>query len=644
MARKRYLKKTPLAEARELFLGRVDGARLEDETVDVGDALHRITAEPVFARISSPHYHGSAMDGICVRAEDTFGASEFAPRQLRLLADEDQPEGRFTWLDTGQPLPSWANAVIMIEKVRELGEDAVSIDEAAVPWQNVRLVGEDVVATELLLPRNHRLRPYDLGAMLAAGHTTVRVKARPRVAIIPTGDEITAPGTTARPGQIIDFNSTVLAAMVAECGGAPEVFPAVADDPALLAQALRDALQDHHLVALIAGSSAGEHDFTAEVIAGAGELLAHGIEVMPGKPAVLGAAAGKPVLGVPGYPVSAIVIAREILQPALRKMLGAGPASPPTIRAVAPRKIPSRLGLEEFVRVTLGRVEDRLMAVPLARGAGVISTMVRADGFLRIPGMVEGINAGEEVDVELLRSPEEVEHTVLCTGSHDLSISVLEDRLKRRDPRLKIATANVGSLGGLHSIRRGETHMAGTHLLDPATGAYNIPDVKRVVPDLPVVLVHCVRRRQGLLVPRGNPRNLSGVADLGDPGLRFVNRQPGSGTRVLLDYQLARLGIDAGAIRGYGHEEFTHMAVAVAVASGLADTGLGIRSAADALGLDFIPVGDEQYDLLLLRSFHESPAGATLLAVLRSEEFKGAMQELGGYDTGATGEILYEQG
>lgn len=644
MARKRYLKKTPLAEARELFLGRVDGARLEDETVDVGDALHRITAEPVFARISSPHYHGSAMDGICVRAEDTFGATEFAPRQLRLLADEDQPEGRFTWLDTGQPLPSWANAVIMIEKVREMGGDAVSIDEAAVPWQNVRLVGEDVVATELLLPRNHRLRPYDLGAMLAAGHTTVRVKARPRVAIIPTGDEITVPGTTARPGQIIDFNSTVLAAMVAECGGAPEVFPAVADDPALLERALRDALPDHHLVALIAGSSAGEHDFTAEVIAGAGELLAHGIEVMPGKPAVLGAAAGKPVLGVPGYPVSAIVIAREILQPALRKMLGAGAASPPTIRAVAPRKIPSRLGLEEFVRVTLGRVEDRLMAVPLARGAGVISTMVRADGFLRIPGMVEGINAGEEVDVELLRSPEEVEHTVLCTGSHDLSISVLEDRLKRRDPRLKIATANVGSLGGLHSIRRGETHMAGTHLLDPATGAYNIPDVKRVVPDLPVVLVHCVRRRQGLLVPRGNPRGLSGVADLGDPGLRFVNRQPGSGTRVLLDYQLAQLGIDAGAIRGYGHEEFTHMAVAVAVASGLADTGLGIRSAADALGLDFIPVGDEQYDLLLLRSFHESPAGATLLAVLRSEEFKGAMQELGGYDTGATGEILYEQG
>ena len=644
MARKRYLKKTPLEEARELFLSRVDDTRLEDEEAAVGQALHRITSAPVFARISSPHYHGSAMDGICVRAEDTFGATEFSPREMGPLTDEANPEGRFAYLDTGQPLPSWANAVIMIEKVREGDGGTVSIDEAATPWQNVRLVGEDVVATELLLPCNHRLRPYDLGAVLAAGHTTVRVKARPRVAIIPTGDEITSAGADARPGQIIDFNSTVLGAMVTEAGGAPVICPSVPDDPALLKQALRGALRDHHLVALIAGSSAGQHDFTAEVIAGEGELLVHGIEVMPGKPAVLGVVAGTPVMGIPGYPVSAIVVAREILQPALQRFQGADPAPPATARAVAPRKIPSRLGLEEFVRVTLGRVEDRLMAVPLARGAGVISTMVRADGFLRIPGMVEGINAGEEVDVELLRSPEEIEHTVLCTGSHDLSISVLEDRLKRRDPRLKIATANVGSLGGLHSIRRGETHMAGTHLLDPATGAYNIPDIKRVVPDLPVVLVHCVQRRQGLLVPRGNPRGLSGIADLGKEGLRFVNRQPGSGTRVLLDFKLGQLGMEASSIQGYEHEEFTHMAVAVAVASGLADTGLGILSAADALNLDFIPVGDEQYDLLLLRSFYESDIGATLLAVLRSDEFRRAMESLGGYDTGGTGEVLYEQG
>ena len=377
MARKRYLKKTPLEEARALFLHCAGDTPLEDETVEVGQALRRITSEPVFAKTSSPHYHGSAMDGICVRAGDTFGATEFTPRQLRPLTDETRPAGCFAYLDTGQPLPSWADAVIMIEKVRELDGGAVSVDEAATPWQNVRLVGEDVVATELLLPRNHRLRPYDLGAILAAGHTTVRVKARPRVAIIPTGDEITSPGEPAGPGEIIDFNSTVLGAMVTEGGGAPTLLPAVPDDPALLKQALRDALRDHHLVALIAGSSAGEHDFTAEVIAGEGELLVHGIEVMPGKPAALGVVGGKPVIGVPGYPVSAIVVAREILLPALQRLLGAGPEAPARVRAVAPRKIPSRLGLEEFVRVTLGRVQDRLMAVPLARGAGVISTMVR---------------------------------------------------------------------------------------------------------------------------------------------------------------------------------------------------------------------------------------------------------------------------
>ncbi len=644
MARKRYLRKTPLERARQAFLDAVDGSPLEDETVAVGEALHRITAEPVFARISSPHYHGSAMDGICVSAEDTFGATEFSPRQLRPLTGEARADGCFAYLDTGQPLPSWANAVIMIEKVRELEDGTVSIDEAAAPWQNVRLAGEDVVATELLLPRNHRLRPHDMGAVLAAGHTTLRVKARPRVALIPTGDEITAPGAAPRPGQVIDFNSTVLAAMVAECGGAAQTFPAVADDPALLKRALADALEDHHLAALIAGSSAGARDFTAAVIDDAGELLAHGIEVMPGKPAVLGVVGGKPVMGIPGYPVSAIVIARELLQPALRRMLGTDPGAPAEVRAVAPRKIPSRLGLEEFVRVTLGKVDDRLMAVPLARGAGVIHTMVRADGFLRIPGRVEGINAGEEITVELLRSPGEIAHTVLCTGSHDLSISVLEDQLKCRDPRFRIATANVGSLGGLHSIRRAETHMAGTHLLDPATGAYNIPDLRRVLPDVPVVLVHCVRRRQGLLVPRGNPLGLSSIADLGSRALRFVNRQPGSGTRVLLDYNLAQLGIETTAVRGYEHEAFTHMAVAVAVASGLADTGLGILSAANALELDFIPVGDEQYDLVLRRSFHDSPAGAALLAVLRSAGFRQAMESLGGYDTGTSGDILYEQG
>ena len=642
MARKRYLKKTPLLEARELFLSRFDASDLETETVAVDRALNRVTAAAIFAKISSPHYHGSAMDGICVRAEDTFGATEFKPKTLKLMSGAAEP-GVFSFIDTGNALPSWADAVIMIEKVRNLGETSVEIFEAAAPWQHVRLVGEDVVATELLLTRWHRLRPYDLGALLAAGHREVEVLARPRVAIIPTGDELLAPGDEFRPGRIVEFNSTVLSALVSEAGGTARVLPRVGDDPDKLKAALRSALQGHHLIAIIAGSSAGEHDFTAQVIEEEGALLIHGIDVMPGKPAILGIVGGKPVVGVPGYPVSAIVVAREIIEAALAKFLGQGYVARPRVRAILPKKMASQLGIEELVRVTLGRVENRLVAVPLRRGAGVITTMVQADGLMRIPSLAEGINAGEEVEIELLRPAEEIEHAILCAGSHDLSIDILGNELKRLHPGLKIAASNVGSMGALLSAQRRETHIGGTHLLDPATGAYNIPDIKRSIASTPLVLVHLVRRQQGLLVRRGNPKSIGALADLARSDVTFVNRQVGSGTRVLLDYELEKLRLDPRVIHGYEREEFTHMAVAVAVASGLADVGLAVKSAAHALDLDFIPVGEEQYDLLFTRSFYESDDGIKLLGVIRSQEFRQAVEALGGYDASRSGEIVYRQ-
>lgn len=626
-----------------MFLERVDSTRLETEPLPVDQALNRITAEATFARISSPHYHGSAMDGICVRAEDTFGATEFSPKKLKLITGESPIAGAFAFVDTGNALPSWANAVVMIEKVHQIDDITVEIFEATAPWQNVRLVGEDVVATELLLPRSHRLRPYDLGALLAAGHTSVVVKAKPRVAILPTGDELIKPGDEVSPGRIVEFNSTMLSALISEAGGTATILPSASDNPAKLKEALREALQNHHLVAIIAGSSAGEHDFTAQIIEEEGELLVHGIDVMPGKPAVLGVVQNKPVVGVPGYPVSAIVVAREIIEPALAKFLGQGFVARPKARAFVPKKIASHLGVEELVRVILGRVENKLVAVPLRRGAGVITTMVQADGLMRIPSLSEGVNAGEEVDIELLRSVEEIEHAILCTGSHDLSIDVLGDELKRNFAGLKIAASNVGSLGGLLSLQRGETHIAGTHLLDPATGEYNIPDIRRVIPHAPVVLVHLVRREQGLLVQTGNPKRIEQLKDLTRAGVTFVNRQPGSGTRVLLDYQLQQSKLDPRAIRGYEREEFTHMAVAVAIASQLADVGLGVKSAAHALGLDFIPVGEEQYDLVFLRSFFDAEHGAKLLQTIRSADFRKAVETLGGYDARASGEIVYKQ-
>lgn len=642
MARKRYLKKTPLRDARELFLASIDSSRVPIENVAVDEALDRITAHPVFAKISSPHYHAAAMDGICVRAEDTFGATEFTIKKLTPARGDSPAPGSFTYVDTGNSLPAWANAVIMIEKIHQLDDGSVEIFESVGPWNHVRLVGEDVVATELLLPRSHRLRPYDLGALLAAGHTAVEVKRPPRVGIIPTGDELIQPGDEAKPGAVIEFNSTILGAFVREWGGTPVRYPRVRDDSELLKQAIRHAAKECDLVAIIAGSSAGEHDLTADVVAGAGELWVHGIDVMPGKPAVLGEVGSKPVVGVPGYPVSAIIIAREILRPALEKFLGCAAPSYPSLRALVPRKIASHLGLEEFIRVSLGRVGQKLVAVPLARGAGVISTMVHADALMRIPSLVEGLNGGEEVDVDLLRPQADIENTILCTGSNDLAIGVLEDQLKQRYPELKIAASNVGSLGGLLALQRGETHMAGTHLLDPQSGIYNISDIKRTIPKLPVELVHLARREQGILVARGNPRSITALKDLSG-GVRFVNRQPGSGTRVLLDFELNRSGIEPQSIQGYEREEFTHMSVAVAVASGLADAGLGVRAAAQALGLDFIPVASEQYDLLFLRSFLESERGAQLFSILTSQSFKDAVAALGGYDSREAGKVLYRQ-
>jgi len=639
MPRTRYLNKKSLAETLALF---VDGLQIHGrpaESVAVEDSLHRVTAEPVFARISAPHYHGAAMDGIAVRAEDSFGASEAQSIELERVVAPRAPQRAFAYVDTGQALPAWANAVIMIENVYPVADGRVAIRAAAAPWQHVRLVGEDIVATEPLLPRGHRIRPFDIGALLAAGHVTIPVTSRPTVAIIPTGSELIEPGATPLPGAIIEFNSRVAAAFVSEWGGQPHRLSAVRDDLDLITSAVQAAVHEHDIVVVIAGSSAGEHDFTVGALSRLGEVLVHGIDIMPGKPAICALVDGKPVLGLPGYPVSAVVVCQQVLRPLVAKFLGRAPEPPEIIRAVVPRKIPSKLGLEEFTRVTLGQVAERIVATPLGRGAGVITTMVKADGFLRIPPLSEGVNAGEEADIELLRPRAEIANTIVFSGSHDLSIGLLEDALKRSAPHLKISATNVGSLGGLLALKRGEAHVIGTHLLDPKTGTYNLPDIRRHLNERDVVVVNLVVREQGLLVARGNPKKVCSLRDLVRDDVQFVNRQPGAGTRVLLDFKLAKLRLRPERIRGYEREEFTHMAVAVAIASGLADCGLGVHSAANALGLDFIPVEKEEYDLVFRRDFFESSSGQALLAAMHSTAFRDAVARLGGYDVGRSGVV-----
>jgi putative molybdopterin biosynthesis protein len=638
MPGKPYLEDIPLDEARRRLdeaLERAGSSVMPGETVALHEALGRITAAPVWAAISSPHYHGAAMDGVAVPAVDTLGASESRPLQLTLGAQAH-------WVDTGDPLPEGTDAVIMLEQLQQIGDERVEIMAAVPPWQHVRPMGEDIVATELVLPQGHLLRPADLGAVAACGNTTVTVRRKPSVAIMPTGTELVPPSPDVQPGQIIEFNSLILAGQVAEWGGIPDRLPVTSDDRAALRARLVEAVDQHDLVLVNAGSSAGSEDYTAGLVEELGELLVHGVAVRPGHPVILGVIRGKPVIGIPGYPVSAALTNDLFVRPLLARLLGVQPTARPRRTATMTRKVLSPMGEDEFLRVNLGVVGGKTMATPLQRGAGVIMSLVRADGIVTLPRFSEGVHAGEQVEVELFRTPEEIERTIVVIGSHDLTLDLISSELAVRAGGLSLSSSNVGSLGGLLALQRGEAHLAGSHLLDEQTGEYNFSYVRRYIPNVEVAVVNLVSREQGLIVPRGNPKRLAQVQDLARPDVRFVNRQRGSGTRVLLDYHLKQLGIEPSRISGYEREEFTHLMVAASVAGGTADVGLGILAAAHALNLDFVPLLQERYDLIIPTEHYESDLLQPLLALIRDVSFQSRVEALGGYNTSHMGEVMSE--
>ncbi|MBE3594427.1 MAG: molybdopterin biosynthesis protein [Candidatus Carbobacillus altaicus] len=632
-----YLTDQPLKDAQARFLEEAK-ITLRTETIPVTEALHRVTAEDVYARVSMPNYHASAMDGIAVLARHTYGASERAPVRL--------PKDAYVWVNTGDALPKGTDAVIMIEDLHLLDDGSVELIEPVHPWQHIRPIGEDVVTGEMLVPLYHALKSYDLAALLAGGITEVKVFARPRVAILPTGDELIPPSTTVRPGEIIEFNSTMLAAEVRDAGGYAHVFAIVQDDPKALEVAVGEALKAYDIVLVNAGSSAGGKDHTRHVFERFGRVLTHGVATRPGKPVVLAVSdeEKKPLVGIPGYPVSAYLAMRWFVRPLLYRVLGQQPPEAVRVKARLGRRIVSQMGTSDFIRVSLGEVSGRLVANPLSRAAGVTTSLVRADGLITVPPEVLGYEQGETVEVELFHPLEAIKNKIVVTGSHDLTLDVITSLLRQKHPELSIASHHVGSMGGLLAIEKGETHVAGIHLLDPATGVYNIPFIERYVRSRSVILVHLVGRVQGWIVPKNNPRGIHSVHDLLQENLIFINRQRGSGTRILLDSWLKKEGIEASKIYGYTQEAVSHLAVAAQVASGEADVGLGILSAARAFDLDFIPLAEESYALLFDRSFAESWRGLELLNVIRSDAFKQAVHALGGYDTARTGEVVYERG
>jgi len=633
-----------LEEAKEIFLSRFGGdLRSGEEEIPTEESLGRVTAKPVFAKISTPTYHSAAMDGVAVKAEETYGTTERHPRILQVGQDA-------LWINTGQAIPAGFNAVIMVEKIHQVDESRLEILSPSYPWQNIRKVGEDIVATQLLLPQNHQIRPYDLGAMISAGVFTVETWKRPRVAIIPTGSELVRHRdlkdlSELDTHRILESNSLILAGLVRECGGVPIVYDIIPDLEEEIRAALERALDsDAHVVLINAGSSAGSKDYTVHIMENMGEVLVHGVAMMPGKPTILGCVKGKPVVGNPGYTVSATLSFQQFVRPLLQSLQGSRPPERKTITVEPSRDLPSKLGIEEFLRVNIGKVGEKTVATPLPRAAGSITTLTRAEGIIRIPALSEGLRQGEAVEAELLVSESEIMNTVVVIGSHDNTIDILADEVRRMGHNIRISSGNVGSLGGLTALRKGTCHAAGSHLLDTETGEYNVSYIKRYLKGLKVSVFHLVLREQGLIVAKDNPKKIRSIEDLTREDVAFVNRQAGSGTRVLFDYKLKQSRIEPGAIRGYDHEEFTHMAVAVDVLSGAADCGVGIYAAAKALNLSFIPLEQEQYDLIFPSFVLEQRQIQLVLETIRSQAFKDRVVELGGYDPAKSGELWKEIG
>ncbi|MEW5829365.1 MAG: molybdopterin biosynthesis protein [Chloroflexota bacterium] len=651
-----YLHDIPLDEAQQRMKSALEDAGLwrvlGDEIIPLDEnALGRVLAAPVWALTSSPHYHASAMDGFAVRAETTAGAMPTAPLTL----------SAFKYVDTGDPIPGEFNAVIPIENVEPLDAGggltrdlrapaAIRIRAAVTPWSHVRPLGEDIVATQLVLPAGHALRPYDLGAIAASGHTTVSVARRPKVAILPTGTELVPMGAALKPGDILEYNSLVMASQIKAMGGEATRFPITADDFDAILERVREAAREHDLILLNAGSSAGAEDFSAKVVETLGALLVHGVAVRPGHPVILGTVNRQssivnrkspiPIIGVPGYPVSAALTVDIFVEPLIARWLGRPPLVLPEMEASLTRKITSPGGDDDFVRVAVGRVGDKVLAAPLSRGAGVITSLVRADGLMLLPHGQQGAEAGQRVNVRMFRSREEVDRTIFAIGSHDMTLDLLAQFLAEQDRRL--VSANVGSLGGLVSLKRGEAHLAGSHLLDPETGEYNLGYIRRYLAGEPVSLYAFVEREQGLIVPKDNPKKLRGLDDLIREDVTFVNRQRGAGTRVLLDFHLGRLGIAPEQVSGYNQEEYTHLGVAAAVASGRADCGLGIPAAAQALELDFVPLFDEEYQLVIPRRYADDRLLVPFFEVIASRPFQAAVAGMPGYGVERMGQLIAE--
>jgi putative molybdopterin biosynthesis protein len=629
-----FLEVVSAEEAQARFSRHLDLAPLPGESVPLDEALGRVLAADVAAAVDAPPFDRSNVDGFAVRAADTTGASDGAPRLLR-LNDEvivcgrapalTVASGTATAIATGGVLPRGADAVVMIEHTEliEAGPAAIDVRRAVAPGQFVSYAGSDIARGETLLRRGAHLTSREIGMLAGCGFDRADVVRRPTVAILSTGNELVRPGETLRPGTVYDSNGEILAAAVAESGGVPVRLGIVADDAAALEAALRDALSRCDMVVLSGGTSKGVGDLSHQVVARLGEpgILVHGVALKPGKPLCLAVVNNKPIVVLPGFPTSAIFTFHAFVAPVIRARAGLAAEAERTLDATLPVRLPSELGRKEFVLVALVAGDDGPIAFRTPKGSGAITAFSQADGFLAVDALSSAVEAGTHAKVTLIGDAHAPD--LVIAGSHCVALDAVLGALAERG--LAARTIAIGSLGGVAAARRGECDLAPVHLLDPASGRYN---AHLVEPGL--ALVRGWERLQGIVHRSGDTRFAGRTAAdalktaLADPDCLMVNRNAGAGTRILIDQLL-----EGARPPGYGNQPRSHNAVAAAVAQGRADWGVAIASVARLYGLGFLPLTPEFYDFLLVERRRDRPAVQAFLAALADPAVRARIAALG---------------
>jgi putative molybdopterin biosynthesis protein len=629
-------------EAEARFRAALDLKPLRVEVVSLEDALGRVLSRDVIARVDVPSFDRSNFDGFAVRAGETFGASELAPRRLRLLPKTidagDRPDlevgqGGAASIATGGMVPRGADAILMVEHADVRGED-VFVQKAVAPGFGVAFAGSDISTGETVLRIDTLLTSRETGVLAAIGESQIEVWRQPRVAIISTGNELIAPGEWMTPPRVYDSNTRILADAVRELGGVPRPLGIVRDDADALRRALNAALAEADVVLLSGGTSKGQGDLCYRVVAELTDpgIVAHGVALKPGKPICLAASGGKAVVVLPGFPTSAIFTFHEFVGPVISLLAGRRVEQSELTNATMAVKVNSEIGRTEYLLVGLVRSESGLTAYPMGKGSGSVTAFSRADGFVTISRHTEIVDAGSEVQVRPLGRGVQAADLVVI-GSHCVGLDSLLSELQRRGFTSKLIA--VGSSAGLEAAKRGECDVAGVHLMDPDTGKYNRPFLTDQL-----ALIEGYGRRQGIVFRREDERFDGQTIEriiaraTTDAGCLMVNRNQGSGTRILIDQLLA-----GARPAGYAHQVSNHNAVAAAVAQGRADWGMAIESVAEANGLGFLHVQDEEYDFVVPRSRLERPAVRAFMELLREEASRRKLGAMG-FTVGESGCLL----